>query len=440
MTQWLGSQRGIHPQTLDEYGITTDEQGNVVYPYSNAVKKRANLTRPDKERKIWWQPALGKGQIDMFGPDQPGKRTYFLVEGESDAMRLHQELQLAGKLDDAGVFGLSGVNTWRPENVAKLDGATTVYVVLDNDDPYENPLAVQSVEGAWPQMRRDLGKRAVRVKLPRGVKDLCEFFDAYDLEAFKVLLANTPRVQWQFQAVDFSQPPPPRDWLLDQIIHWKTFGLIIGEPGAGKSFFTMGLAVALAEGWSHFLGMPLHHHGPVLYFDDENPDDIVRNRMAQLGLTEKGWANMRYVSNQGIDVMENWDQVRAEALELEPVAIFFDSLAEISSAEENSKTEMKETMSRLKSLSREMDTTVVVIHHTDKDKGRARGSGHIRATTDFEWFLGESEHDQTQLRLVAKKHRHGIRRGTTHMFTLEDEREGDKLITTLRPTGGKEPF
>lgn len=440
MTQWLGSQRGIRPETLDKYGITTDPNGNVIYPYSNGVKLRANLTRPDRERKIWWQPPLGKGQIDMFGPDQPGKRTYFLVEGESDAMRLHQELETAGKLDDTGVYGLSGVNTWRPENVDRLKTATTIYVVLDNDDPYENPMAVQSVEGAWPVLRRDLGRKAVRVKLPKGVKDVCEFFDAYDMEAFKVILKNTPRQAFHFEAIDFKQPPPPRDWMLESIIHWKSFGLIIGEPGAGKSFFTMGLAVALAEGWSHFLGLPLKHHGPVLYFDEENPDDIVRNRMVQLGLTEKGQENLRYVSNQGLDVMETWEKVQAETLEMEPVAVFFDSLSEISSAEENSKTEMKDTMARLKSLSRDFDTTVILIHHTDKDKGRARGSGHIRATTDFEWWLGESEHDQTLLRLVAKKHRHGIRKGTTHMFTLEDEWEDTTLRTILRPTGGKEPF
>lgn len=436
-TQWFQRQRRIDPKTLDAFGIHT-VAGGTAHPYPNAVKIRPDMN----DRRRFFDPPLGKGQIDLFGPDQPGRQVYFLVEGETDTMRLWQELEAAGKLDGCGVYGLSGSSTWRPENVARFGDAKTVYVILDNDDPYENPTAAEQGESAWSAIRRDLGKRAVRIHLPRGPKDVCEFFDAYDYEAFKTLCANTPRASWHYEAIDFSRPAPSRDWVLKDIFHNKSHSMVVGEPGMGKSMLTMATAIGLAEGWSHVMGHPLRHHGPVLYVDEENPEDVVRTRMKQMGLTDVGMKNLRYLSNQGIDVLESWENIQDEIIELEPKAVILDSLSEISSAEENSKTEMKETLQRIKQVSRDFDTAVILIHHSDKEKGHARGSGHIRATTDAEWWLGASQRDESLLRLVCKKHRYGVKRGTTHMFRLEDEFEGDDKRIVLRPVGGagKEPF
>jgi len=174
--------------------VTTDDQDRVRFPYPNAVKVRPSLA----ERMRFWDPPIGSDQIQLYGPDQPGKDVYFLVEGESDTMCLWQQLEAEGKLDTAGVYGLPGVNTWRDEFAAKFESAKTVWVILDNDDPYENPQAVQSVEAAWPGIRRSLGRKAIRVRLPKGVNDICEFFLAYDMAALRVVLRSTPRASWHF--------------------------------------------------------------------------------------------------------------------------------------------------------------------------------------------------------------------------------------------------
>ena len=356
-------------------------------------------------------------------------------------MRLWQELDAAGKGGTAGVRGLSGVTTWRPEFVAEFGDAHTVYVILDNDDPYENPTASGSVESTWGKIRTDLGRRAVRVRLPGQIKDVCEFFAAYDYAAFQHLCRTTPRASWHWKPVDFSQPVPERDWLLDGILHHGAFNLLVGDPGMGKSFVTQALAVGCLEGWPTLLGRDLRHHGRVYYIDQENPLDVVLQRMSRLGLTERGADPdmLRYMHNTEADFDDQWDFVRDEILQFEPELVVVDSLSEVTSVEENSKTEMASVLSRIKSITRDMDATVVLIHHATASTGRARGSGHIRASTDAEWWVGASEHDDTLMRMVCRKHRHGIQRGTDIGFRIEDEFEPDGTQRiVLKPTRSAE--
>ena len=138
---WFESQRGITPATLDAFGITTNENGGVRYPYPNGVKLRKSLTAVGDDRGIVWEDKLGPDGVELFGPAQPNKRTYILTEGESDAMRLHQALADAGRLGEIGVLGLSGANNWKTRHALRMEGADTVYVVLDNEPPVARRVA-----------------------------------------------------------------------------------------------------------------------------------------------------------------------------------------------------------------------------------------------------------------------------------------------------------
>lgn len=275
---WFRDQRGIVSATLDHFGITTDEEGKTRYPYPNAVK-----IRPKQHESFrYWEPKLGSGQIELFGHTQPERKTYFLVEGESDAMRLWQELEQAGLTETHGVYGLSGARTWRHDFVPHFDGAETVYVVLDNDDPYKNKQAVDSVNEAWAEIRRDLGDRARRVRLPPGPKDVCEFFDAYDMEGFKLLLGQaTSEPVWppvrprKVHAVTTREltelKPEPMDWIVEPILAAGAITMLTGlMKAAGKSTFGKDLATAIACG-EDFLGWPTQQ-GSVIYVTEESPD------------------------------------------------------------------------------------------------------------------------------------------------------------------------
>ena len=56
-------------------------------------------------------------------------------------MRLHQALADAGRLGEIGVLGLSGANNWKTRHALRMEGADTVYVVLDNEPPVARRLA-----------------------------------------------------------------------------------------------------------------------------------------------------------------------------------------------------------------------------------------------------------------------------------------------------------
>ena len=103
---WYAKQRGISKETLDAFGVTVDDEGTIHYPYRNGEKRRPNPCRPlkDGERRFYFD----KGLVPCLfcGPIVPGD-TAFLVEGESDTLRLWQELN-----GSTPVYGRSGVNTW----------------------------------------------------------------------------------------------------------------------------------------------------------------------------------------------------------------------------------------------------------------------------------------------------------------------------------------
>ena len=370
--RWFEEQRGIRKDTLDHFGVKfsgPEDAPVVTLPYSNGEKTRKGLL--SGERKFFFtqgvKPGLFKGQV---------RKATFLVEGETDTMRLQQELSDAGA--DAGVVGISGIHTWRPELVGELADAERIYVVLDNDEDY---MVRAEVDKAWKQIRHDLGTKARRVRLPNQVKDVCEFFDNYDLASLS-LLVQRGSGQSRYKALDLTQPPPPPKWLVEGMVSLGDVTLTPGPPGLGKSWWTMGLATSVAEGWGTFLGADVLQHGRVLYVDQENPDDVIFRRLHKLGLTQKGHANIRYLWNQGIRLDRDYDDFLEEAREYEPTLIVLDSLTRLHTQDENSAGAMSAVFNDgIQPLARDTGAAVVLIHH-DSRAGNPRGSIDIEGSVD----------------------------------------------------------
>jgi hypothetical protein len=344
-------------------------------PYSNGTKERPNPTKPLGERRRFYfdkgkQPALY--MQDTIRPSS----TVFLVEGETDTMRLQQELRDDGT--DTSVVGLSGINTWRSELAETFENADRVLVILDNDYDY---MVVDQVEKAWRDIRNDLGKKARRVRLPHNVKDVCEFFDLYDLEHLR-LVAKKGTGTSRYKPLDLTKPPPPPKWLIQDLVSLGDVTLLPGDPGLGKSWLTMGMCVAVAEGWTHLLHSEVKKQGRVLYVDGENPDDVVYHRLNKLGLTNKGQQNIRYLWNQGIRLDRNAEEFLDEALDFEPELIVLDSLTRLHTKDENNNGEISALFNDgIQPLARETGAAVLLIHHTNK-AGGTRGATDIEGSVD----------------------------------------------------------
>lgn len=375
LRDFFTNERGITQETLDKFGVKFTPQGETAH-FSYKTGDRYRTTEDDGRRVFKWDKGA---KATLFDSPTPAGDSVFLVEGETDTMRLWQEL--GGKY---AVYGLPGINTWKPELAGILQRAQHVYVILDNDPDYN----VQAqVDAAWKAIRTDLGPKARRIHLPQDAKDVCEFFDSYNKETFKTLITRRPLLG-RFKGLDLTAPPPPMRWLVDGIICQEDVTLVMGDPGLGKSWLTMNLAKAVADGDPLFLGKPLLAHGPVLYLDEENPQDVIFHRFAKLGLSEKGAKNITYLHRQGIWLDKDADDLLDEALAIKPTLIVIDALARVHQGDENSASNMASLFrSAITPLARETGAAVLVIHHSNKgDDGnsfrRARGSGDISASVD----------------------------------------------------------
>jgi hypothetical protein len=430
--EFLIKERGILPETLDRFGVA-EAEGWLRFPYPNERFKE-RLHDAEGRRKF----RISGGTITGFFGESllTGEGPIFLVEGESDTLRLDQELR---KNDVASsVVGLSGINTWKPEFSSKLDAADVVFVVLDNDDDYK---VQATVDRTWIAIRKALGRKAQRIYLPDDVKDLCEFFDKYNVDTLRMLAERGKEEgMWHYKALDLMVDPGPPDWLVNELICKGDLTMMIGEPGVGKSWLTMSLAVAIAEGYSTWLGRPLAVEsgaGRVLYVDEENPQNLIPYRLQRLGLTDDGAKNIRYLHRQGVRLDKHPELLLDEALDFEPTLIVLDSLTRLHTKDENSASEVAALFNDgINPLCRDTGATTIVLHHTTKSDGassftRARGSGDMSASIDSGLDVRDAG-DNSQISIKHYKSR-WIGEGQVIRAEIEDTDDGGVVIATREP-------
>lgn len=370
--------KGISADTLADFGISEGVDGSIHFPYRDGVKRRFGI--PAGTRSFRWEKGVPPC---LYNTRDVLKPSLFLVEGETDTMKLRQEL---GERDDVGVIGLPGIETWEDSMAKDLEKAERIWVILDNDLDYK---VAGRVDHAWSQIRLALGKKAKRVYLPNGINDVCEFFEDYNLDALRAIVDRTPNAgESRFKVLDLTADPPPVNWLVEDMICHGDIHMLIGEPSIGKSWLTMGMAVAVAGGSDSFLGRSVAEHGRVLYVDEENPEDLIYHRLHKLGLTKEVAKNIRYLSNEGIRLDRQADDLVGEALDYDPALIILDSLTRFHTEDENNAGAMAALFNdALKPLARQTGAAVVLIHHANKTDSnssykRSRGSGDITAGAD----------------------------------------------------------
>lgn len=374
------AKKGISKETVDKFGLFVDDEGAVCFPYGDGlVKKRYGI--PFGERSFYWEKGVPPV---LFNRQEGNRRLVFICEGETDTMRLRQEIES----EDVGVVGLPGVDSWNESMASALADAEQVIVVLDNDEDYR---VAARVDKAWISIRRSLGEKARRIYLPKGVKDLCEFFQEYSLDSFRLLVQRVPAPrESRYKVLDLTQPLEPPRWLVEGLFCRGDVHLLVGEPGVGKSMLSMGLAVAVAQGFSSWLGFPIKESGKVLYIDEENPEDLIIQRLIGLGLDDVGKKNIRYLCNNQIRLDKNPIPLIEEALDYQPALIVIDSLSRIHTDEENSASTMGRIFNNgIGPLAREVGAAVLVIHHVNKHANetasgfrKTRGSRAIVAFPD----------------------------------------------------------
>jgi hypothetical protein len=422
---WFLEQRGVTPGTLDHFKVHVRSDGAVVFPYVNGEKVRKGI--PSGEREFFFTSGVKPA---LYNAEDANKPQCFLVEGETDTMRLWQE---AGS-DEVGVLGLSGIESWRDEMVAAFERTDRVWVILDNDKDYN---VAGRVDTAWRNIRASLGRKAHRVRLPRDVKDVCEFFHVYDLDTLRLLCTHKGPSESRYHLLDLTAEPPPVRWLVDGLMCRGDLHLLMGDPNLGKSWLTLDLALAIASGRPTWIGRDVTEQGRVLYIDEENPEDLVYDRLIKLGMTKDDAKNIRYINNEGIRLDRNVDELIDESLEFDPTLIVVDAMRRIHSADENSAGDMNKLFNDgIKPLARDTGAAVVMIHHSNKMETnssfkRAAGSGDISAGVD--WAFDVRGVGVGALTLAVYKSRRKPVGDVIHVAIRDTTEGGVELVGTTVP-------
>lgn len=400
--RWFKDRRGISVETLEAFGIESEDAGvSIPYP-DGAVKHRATLEKDENGRhRMWFAPTCPDGQPPFLPPDYAGGERQIVWEGETDTMAAWQAAPSDVK---PTILGMGGANAFGPKGfsparIQELFGdAKHVFFVLDNEDPYVGSDAYETIERAWRQIREVLGKKAHRVRLPGNAQDGCEFFQTFDWAAFEVLLEDAAKPTYHFAALDLTGPVPEYDWLVDNFLARGDIALLIGDGGVGKSWITLDLAVHMAREKETWLGMALKGHR-VMVIDQENPDVTVRKRLHALGLRPEHVPNLRYVWYQNI-LLDNPEQVVKlydDVATFEPDLLVIDSLSRVHLRNENANEEMNPLINgAIYPLARSLGVTVAMIHHVAK-AGGSRGATAIRNAADLCLDIANDEDARWQI-------------------------------------------
>ncbi len=180
---------------------------------------------------------------------------------------------------------------------------------------------------------------------------------------------------------------PPPEWLIDGVLPAGGLCCIYGQPGIGKSFISMDIALSVASG-GHWLGHPLQA-GYVLYIAAEGGPGIAKRANSWLvarGVTPLqvriAWMTEPMSIYQGSDNVDRLIGRLDNELQEVPRLIVVDTLARCFDGDENKQQDMGRFVAGIDQLRHEYGATVLIVHHTRLDGDRERGNTAFRGGVD----------------------------------------------------------
>lgn len=195
-------------------------------------------------------------------------------------------------------------------------------------------------------------------------------------------------------------------WLVYRFIEEGAVGLLVGESGAGKSFFGIAIGLALAAGrtWN---GKPTHK-ATVLYIAGEGRDGVIRRVYASVAANKEDIQSIQFFIAPGVNLSDP-DAMQEVTLALEEIAektppklIIADTWATSLQADENSVSDTMQGLAAIKSLAEPYHAAILIVHHVGHgEKNRARGSSALHAAMDTVHLV--ERHDDGILQVINIK-------------------------------------
>ncbi len=236
-------------------------------------------------------------------------------------------------------------------------------------------------------------------------------------------------------------------WLVEELWGASSVGVIGGAPKCAKTWLGLDMALSVATGTACLGKYAVPEPGPVLVYLAEDALVVVRERVA-------GMARHRGLDLAGVDIHVITSPVlrldrgsdRTRLLEttrrLRPRLLLLDPLVRLHGIDENNAGEVAELLAYFRSLQRQLDLSVLLVHHTRKNAAGGvaagqglRGSGDIHAFGDSNLYLRRTREHL----VLSSEHRAAPASPPVHLELVATDQEATHLevIGELRDGSAK---
>lgn len=192
-----------------------------------------------------------------------------------------------------------------------------------------------------------------------------------------------------------GRPVPMRDWHAEGLIPARNVTLVNGDGGTGKSLLTLMLGTSTVTDMP-WLGIPVKQ-GPCLFLTAEDDLDEVHRRLediaADMKIGMEKLAGLKILALAGEDAIlaapegsgniikatERFHQVEKLILDIRPVLVVLDTLADLFGGEENQRAQARQFIALLRGLALRHKTTIVLLAHPSL-AGMSSGTGSSGST------------------------------------------------------------
>ncbi len=192
-------------------------------------------------------------------------------------------------------------------------------------------------------------------------------------------------------------------WLVEGLWGARSVGVIGGAPKCAKTWLGLDMALSVATGTACLGKYAVPEPGPVLVYLAEDALLVVRERIAGMarhrGL-DLAQVEVHVITAPVLRLDRDRDRARLweTAKRIRPRLLVLDPLVRLHGIDENHAGEVAELLAYFRSLQRQFDLSVLLVHHTRKNAvggvaaGQGlRGSGDIHAFGDSNLYLRRTQ-------------------------------------------------
>lgn len=216
--------------------------------------------------------------------------------------------------------------------------------------------------------------------------------------------------------------------MVDKLLYQGTLAQIAGDPGSFKTFFTLGLACAVASNLDSWETYAVAKHGPVIYVAAEGVSGVRARILA--------WCEDQNVDPDTLNLhlypepiqlgsYNEIDELTNLAVDLGAVLVIFDTRARCTSdLNENDATEQDVAIRHAEKIRMASGATVLMIHHSARGGTAGRGSNAWDGAVWSDMRLSASGN---VVKVLCQKHK-DAESHCEHEFAMKKHTIGEDLM------------